>query len=325
MKQKKPALKIMVSVDGLFVAVCAGLGLATLLGFFGKLHWTLDLFSHFRVQYFQLFLLLTGFFLWRRHYRRMAVCLLLALVNYAFVLPFYFGKSGPVAKTEKPIRAMQLNIHSGNHDTAKVLAVLNEYNPDLILLEEVTPKWESDLQGLNSKYPYRISRPQSDCFGIMLLSRFPFRSSEILCVGNDYLPTIRAEIETPQGAIAFIGTHPLPPIGALYSATRNQQLEALPELVKKQVYPVLLAGDLNVSPWSPYFTALLHESGLKNSMQGFGFQPSWPFNISFMRIPIDHLLHSPEIIVRYRAVGADVGSDHLPVIIDFTLKQKKKP
>ncbi len=324
MKQKKQAVEITVSVDGLLMTFCAGLGLATLMGFLGKLHWTLDLFSHFRVQYFQLCLLLSGFFLWRRHYKKLVVCLLLALINYAFVLPFYFGKPGSAEKTEKPVRAMQLNIHSGNRDVGKVLAAVNEYNPDLILLEEVTPKWEIDLHELNSKYPYRISRPQSDCFGIMLLSRFPFRSSEILCVGNDYLPTIRAEIETSQGAISFIGIHPLPPIGALYSAARNQQLEALSELVKKQVYPVLLAGDLNVSPWSMYFTALLQKSGLKNSMQGFGFQPSWPCNNPFMRIPIDHLLHSPEIIVRYRAVGTDVGSDHSPVIIDFTLKQKTK-
>jgi endonuclease/exonuclease/phosphatase (EEP) superfamily protein YafD len=100
---------------------------------------------------------------------------------------------------------------------------------------------------------------------------------------------------------------------------RNDQLEKLAQLVRDQKKPVLLVGDLNVSPWSSYFTRLLKNSGLKNSMKGFGFQPSWPSNTSFLRIPIDHVLYTPEIVIRNRAVGPDVGSDHLPVIVDFAL------
>jgi endonuclease/exonuclease/phosphatase (EEP) superfamily protein YafD len=92
----------------------------------------------------------------------------------------------------------------------------------------------------------------------------------------------------------------------------------LPELVHQQNAPVLLAGDLNTTPWSPYFQTLEKESGLKNSMKGFGFQPSWAGN-AFLKIPLDHFLHSPEIVIHNRMIGPDVGSDHLPVIIDFTI------
>jgi endonuclease/exonuclease/phosphatase (EEP) superfamily protein YafD len=55
-------------------------------------------------------------------------------------------------------------------------------------------------------------------------------------------------------------------------------------------------------------------------MKGFGHQPSWPTGQFFLRIPLDHVLHAPEIMIHNRMVLQDVGSDHFPVIIDFSLK-----
>jgi len=153
----------------------------------------------------------------------------------------------------------------------------------------------------------------------MLLSKVPLTHTNVLQIGEAGVPSILATAHLPQGEFSIIGTHPLPPISANYSKHRNLQLAALPLLIRAQKNPVLLLGDLNASPWSPYFGRLLKDSGLKNSMKGFGFQPSWPSNNRFLRIPIDQVLHSPEITVHRRAVGADVGSDHLPVIIDFSL------
>ena len=72
----------------------------------------------------------------------------------------------------------------------------------------------------------------------------------------------------------------------------------------------------NTSPWSSHFTRLLKASGLKNSMKGFGHQPSWPSNMWFMRIPLDHMLYSDGITIHNRMIGRPVGSDHLPVIAD---------
>lgn len=40
-----------------------------------------------------------------------------------------------------------------------------------------------------------------------------------------------------------------------------------------------------------------------------------------MSIPIDHCLHSPDITVINRRVGSDVGSDHYPLIIDFSINR----
>ena len=304
------------SVDRLFLLAGIGVAVATLLGFLGRLFWLFDLFAHFRVQLFQLTLVLIAVAIWRRNNRLLVAWILLACLNYAFVLPFYFGK--PPAPKEDPARAMLLNILASNGNAEQVLEAIEQFDPDVLVLEEVTPRWDKKLAGLD--YPYRVAAVRDDCFGMLLLSRYPLSHTNVVFVGTADVPTVTAHVHLPQGEIAVIGTHPVPPIGADYSNHRNAQLAALPGFVKEQTKPVLLIGDLNCTPWSPYFARLLKDSGLKNSMKGFGFQPSWPADKRLMRIPIDQVLHSPEITVHNRMIGPDVGSDHLPVIVDFTVE-----
>ncbi len=84
--------------------------------------------------------------------------------------------------------------------------------------------------------------------------------------------------------------------------------------------PKLLIGDLNCGPWSPAFAHLL-ASGLRDSEQGFGPQPSWPArkgrvieNLSILPlVPIDHVLTSDDVCIINREVGPAMNSDHLPV------------
>ena len=246
----------------------------------------------------------------------MACWILLACLNYAFVLPLYFGK--PPVATEQPVRAMLMNLNAANGNADQVLRAIRTANPDLLVLEEVTSAWASELSVLD--YSYQVADIREDCFGIMLLSRHSLSRTNVVFIGSAGVPSIIANVHLPQGEISVVGTHPPPPAGASYSKHRNSQLAALSQLVREQKTPVLLIGDLNASPWSAHFVRLLKDSRLQNSMKHFGFQPSWPSNNRLLRIPIDHMLHSPEILIHRRGVGQDVGSDHLPVIVDFSLK-----
>jgi endonuclease/exonuclease/phosphatase (EEP) superfamily protein YafD len=306
-----------IKLDGLCDAASLIVLAATLLGFLGRLFWFFDLFSHFRVQYMQICLVLIGIALWKRLNKRAAALIVLACLNYAFVLPLYFDKPAPA--NTKPIRAMLMNLNASNGNTDRVLEAIRSFDPDLLLLEEVTPKWAAEMAALDSDYKYLVSEPQEGCFGIMLLSKHPLKNGMAVEIGSAGVPSITADVYLPQGEVSIIGTHPLPPVSKEYSTHRNNQLAALPAIVKEQTHPVLLIGDLNTTPWSPYFTRLLLESELKNSMKGFGFQPSWPTNLRLLRIPLDHVLHSPEITIHNRMVGGDVGSDHYPVIVDFSV------
>jgi len=312
-KKKQKSLSLIGIVD----VITIGLAIATLFGFLGRFHWFLDLFSHFRVQYMQLCLVPFFIAMWKRRNKRAVALVLLVCLNYALVLPLYIGKPAPAK--EKPIRAMLMNINAGNGNTKHVLDSIEGFSPDVLLLEEVTPKWVHELEVLNATYPYRVEEPQAGCFGMMLLSKYPLEHGKVIQIGTAGVPSIVVDMYSPQGVVSIIGTHPLPPVGAAGSLQRNIQLASLPRIVHQQKHPVLLIGDLNTTPWSPHFKQLLNESGLKNSMKGFGHQPSWPNNIWFMRIPLDHMLYSEGIVVHNRMIGRDVGSDHFPVIMDFNV------
>ncbi|MEN8255603.1 MAG: endonuclease/exonuclease/phosphatase family protein, partial [Verrucomicrobiota bacterium] len=196
MKRKQKSL----TVGGIANVMAAGLAFATVLGFLGRLHWTLDLFSHFRVQYMQTCLVLIGVALWQRQNKKAVALVLLACLNYAFVLPLYFGKPAP--PTNPTARAMLMNLNASNGNTEQVLEAIRNAKPDILLLEEVTPKWATQLAVLDADYKHRIAEPQEGCFGIMLLSKVPLEHGKVVEIGTAGVPSILAEAHFPQGVVS---------------------------------------------------------------------------------------------------------------------------
>jgi endonuclease/exonuclease/phosphatase (EEP) superfamily protein YafD len=88
---------------------------------------------------------------------------------------------------------------------------------------------------------------------------------------------------------------------------------------------VIIAGDLNLSPWSPYYARLVRETGLADIRKGFGLLPTWPTHLRPMMIPIDHCLVSPDISVSRVRTGEHIGSDHLPLIVDLMVAKGHTP
>ena len=294
------------------VVACA----ATLFGFLGRFWWFLDLFSHFRVQYL-VGLLVFGLLLFLGHRRRTAAMFLVfACVNLVMVLPLYFGRQSRPAGGGTPLRAMLLNVNTRLGDAARVKDAVSAADPDILVLEEISARWMTDLAWLTNAYPHSLAQPREDNFGIALFSKLPLAESEVTYIGDAEVPSILATVHAPHTDLRVVATHPLPPGGRDYSHWRNEQLERLPDYVRSPL-PVLLLGDLNVTPWSYYFRRLLSRTGLRDSAQGYGVQPTWPnFNL-LLRIPIDHCLHSPDIVIVDRRIGPDVSSDHYPVIVDI--------
>lgn len=299
--------------------VCA----ATVLGFFGRFSWILDLLSHFRVQYLLGLGGLGLVFLVFRHRRPAAVFLGFAALNLCPILPLYVREKGPAVPAGHTLRAMLLNVNTERGDPERVREVIQAVDPDVVVLEEISSRWVRNLEWLAKTHPHSSTQPREDNFGIGLFSRFPLVQADTVYIGDAGVPSIIARIETGEGPLVVIATHPLPPGGAEYSRWRNEQLEKLPEHIPASV-PVLLLGDLNVTPWNHQFRRLLKRSGLKDSAQGRGVQPTWPSDIPLLLIPIDHCLHSPDIFVSGRKTGPDVGSDHYPVIVDFGINPNRE-
>lgn len=297
---------------------------ATLAGFWGHKWWLFELTSHFRAQYFLFFAAGTLFFLLSRRYKPAAFYSVFALINLALILPLYWG-GAPAADPGHAVRALQLNVHGQNRAYDKVRALIEEAGPDLLVLEEVTPRWIKSLEDVWEQYPYQKIEAMRGYKGIALLSRIPFESSEIRYFGMGKHPSVVARLRLSGRPLTVIGTHPISPTNPRDSFYRNLQLQEMGRYVASLKGEVMVLGDLNTTSWSSFFRDFLRESGLRDSRRGFGIQASWPTRYPFLWVPIDHCLVSEGVLILDRKVGPHIGSDHYPVIVDFFLKPAPLP
>jgi len=306
---------LLLLVAGLVVCV------ATVVGFLGRVHWFLDLFSHFRVQYLLTLAVLAVLLLSLRARKSALLLGMFAAINLALVAPLYWGGQTAKAGSGSVLRAMVLNINRRQGDPRRIRQAIEDADPDVLVLVELSPEWFERLRWLRERYAHSWIEARSDDFGIALFSKLPLINPRTVSPVEGGVPTIVATVDTGRNKLRLIAAHPLPPVRATYAQRRNEQLGALARLAEADE-PVLLLGDLNTTPWNYYFRRLLKQSGLGDSSRGFGVQPTWPAQNPLFWIPIDHCLHSPEISIVDRRVGPNVGSDHYPLIVDFVVGPK---
>ncbi|MBI2811162.1 MAG: endonuclease/exonuclease/phosphatase family protein, partial [Candidatus Melainabacteria bacterium] len=156
-------------------------------------------------------------------------------------------------------------------------------------------------------------------FGIAMFSKTPVTKFRVEQFCDVAIESIVATLQAGEKPIQIICTHTYPPVGAAALKSRDLQLKNLGVFIRTSGVPTILCGDLNATSWSAAFRDLLKESGLNDSRQGFGVQPSWPDGLGPMMIPIDHVLVDPKVQVISRKIGAGVQSDHLPVIVKLAI------
>ena len=305
---------------GLFGLAVAAVCLLTILGFLGRMWWFFDLTSHFRSQYLFILILSSLIFLLGKQPAAAGGAAAFALINLVSVAPLYIH-SNPVTDHLPSRRILLLNVLQRNNHYEEVRNLIRSEQPDIFILVETNQKWLDELNEFQSVYSYSHNKPREDNYGVALFSREPLQEAEIHYFGEAGVPSAVAHLLIDETRLTVIGTHPPPPKGAMNSSFRNQQLDALADFTREQSGEVILCGDLNMSPWSPYFWRLLKKSGLQNSARGFGLQPTWPTDRLFLRVPIDHCLVSAGVTITDRKVGPFVGSDHFPVILDFSFNQ----
>jgi len=297
-------------------------GAATLAGFLGRLWWVLDLFSHFRVQYAILSFLIAVALLILRRVRTASVFLVLAVVNTVLILPLYLGRVAPPDTESPQYRAVLANVYTPNQHRELLISLIEQYEPDFFVLQEVNTRWLEDIRSLETAYPYAEQCPRPDNFGMALYSKRPFAKCDTVYIGDAMVPSICAQFELDGRRLTVLGIHTIPPARREGFLLRNEQLARIPEFLQEYQGPVIVLGDLNMTPWSHHFRKLLREAGLKDGSRGHGIARTWPTDLFLLRIPIDHFLHSPDLTVVSRKKGQHIGSDHYPIIVDFAFAKK---
>jgi endonuclease/exonuclease/phosphatase (EEP) superfamily protein YafD len=279
--------------------------------------WPFELLSHFRVHYIWLLTPLTAGLFVAKRYRVALVTGCCLIWNLVLVAPDFWGSSALVDSSVH-LRVMSANVHTSNRDYERFLQTVRAADPDVLLVMEIDERWLQAMEELRDDYPHGTSAPRADNFGIGLFSKLPVEAPQVKYVGSAGVPSIQGCLKVGDEKVNIVGTHPLPPMGR-NSALRNEQLSAIADLAAGINGPVIVAGDLNTTPWSPFFRKLLKRSGTRDSRRGFGVQPTWPSHWGSAGIPIDHVLVSDEIHVKDRHVGPAFGSDHRAVVVDLII------
>jgi endonuclease/exonuclease/phosphatase (EEP) superfamily protein YafD len=310
----------------MLLAVCAfgafALGLAVLLA--GQQIWALDLLTFF----------------WPILVMAAAALLLLALVfggNVARIAalaalgicaaPFVMLPPAPENTAGEKIRILTANLYVGNPDPAPFVALLTRTQPDIVVTEETRRAFAEAVRG-SGLYPFETEGELSLADDKNVFSRYPIRDYRQLAD----LPgrkvqrhAMRLVIETPAGPVVVYAIHPDTPRSVAQWHERNAYFERLAAAIRSEVpgTPVVLAGDWNMPAYSPFFRDFFAATGYRFARPGL-WLPVTRFATRLSRIgyfgsTIDHVAVSPQLSVTGWQRGSDIGSNHLPVIVDLAL------
>lgn len=300
--------------------LAAGLAGATFLPYAGGFYFLFELLSHFRIIYLGFGLTLT-LLAWIQKCRAIAaVCLSCTLINGAEILPAYIPVASGV-KGGDQLTIVQANVWSGNSSADRLLRLVDKIKPDIVALQEISPAWAIQLSALKDRYRYAKIVAREDNFGLALFSRLPV--SRIKVHHYSLVPSISAQINWHGQSFWFIDAHVLPPLGADVFHNRNADMTKLFAEAKRHA-PAIIAGDFNITRFSPVLKSLLAGANLSLASDGHGQIPSWPVAMIPPLIGIDHIFISPEFIATDVHTGPRLGSDHLPVITTLTWNSHQK-
>ena len=209
---------------------------------------------------------------------------------------------------------LALNTWHEHGDARRLERYLATAPADVVVLSEFGPDKRSLLAKLKAAYPFQVDCADQWPCSLALLSRLPLEAAGVGRIASEGREVRASDMPAfvwakLAGSLTVIGTH-------LHRPSRDpwlhaRQVSALAQLVRNIDGPLVLAGDLNTSPWSNAFRKLRAATGLAPASILMPTWPAWP--LALPQVALDHILVSPELAVAAAGTGPAVGSDHLPV------------
>jgi endonuclease/exonuclease/phosphatase (EEP) superfamily protein YafD len=272
---------------------------------------------------------------------QIASALLIVFPLMGFVLPW------PVSADAKAprVRVLSFNVNVGHGGADAVVAEIDRYSPDVVLLQEVGDGG-AFASLLGSHYPTVHVSGQ-----FILATRYDLTSTaeppRLPYYGELRSPRfIEHVLETPLGPVSFYNVHPISPREALFAlrgrsglkreigsgrilgssaapliaynaGLRTLQVERLWESASRETGPVVVAGDTNL----PGLSRTLHrtlsgfQDGFRRASWGFGY--TFPTNKWRPWMRLDRVFANGRLRFVGFQVSHSVVSDHRCVVADL--------
>ena len=252
-----------------------------------------------------------------------------------FILFTHIAWSQNDVDSSKVVRVLSFNIlHGattrGDFDLDKIASVIKKVDPDLVALQEVDFKTRrarnydlaTELGWRTYMAPVfgRAMKYDGGEYGEAVLSKFSFVKTRNVAlphsIGNEPRAALEVVIVLPSGdTMAFVGTH--------FDHTKDEkdriaQAQKVNEVFSQNIYPTILAGDLNAVPGSETIN-ILEEVWASSYDKA---KPAYTFPSGKPSAKIDYILFLPESrwkLIETRIINDSIASDHCAYLVTFEI------
>lgn len=212
---------------------------------------------------------------------------------------------------------MTANVLTPNRHAEKLISLVNQYQPDVLVTLESDIWWQTQLSVIEDDYPFRINCALDNLYGMHLYSKYTLSESNIEYLVEEDVPSIHTLLTLPSGKeIRMHFLHPAPPspTNNEESSERDAELIMVAKSVAESTIPVVVTGDLNDVAWSATTRLFRKISKLLDPRVGRGMFNTYHADHWFMRWPLDHLFHSKHFKLYDIRRMPHIGSDHFPLL-----------
>jgi endonuclease/exonuclease/phosphatase (EEP) superfamily protein YafD len=293
-------------------------GIAT--GFLGFVHPAFDTLANFRMHLGVGLLLMAV--LWTFRCSRVPA-IVFALVGFAALFASAPGlrfsdNAGQPLTGERVYRLLAFNLRFDNTDPDAAMAMIRNSGADILALSEISTMWQARIAELAAEYPHRDHCPEWSLIGgVMILSKFPFTTRDPYC--HDYAALSLREVEIEGHKVEIGSAHLRWP----WPASGPRQVDALKPRLGEIGENALVAGDFNAATWTALISKFAGYGGLE-VVRGIG--PTWmykrlPVSLAwYFGLPMDNAMAKGRVKVLSARALPPAGSDHLPVLVDFVVR-----
>ncbi|WP_420333508.1 endonuclease/exonuclease/phosphatase family protein [Roseibium sp.] len=246
------------------------------------------------------------------------------------------------------VKIASINVERMFLGDKRLTSFLERESPDIIVFQEVMwwlqeRRWERLELPVGSKgengFPQYLAVGSSE--GLVVYSRFPILETRSKIVPGDLhedasvihqadRELLEATLDTGARPLNLISVHPDSPRNEIRWQNKRRYFEEADRTIRglqdENNGPLLVIGDWNSAPWSARFQRTLSENELRTAYPG-----GWPRTTRFffdyrlywiLGSPVDQFAVSEDVKVLNVSTGPDIGSDHLPLIVEIELPAK---
>ena len=229
------------------------------------------------------------------------------------------GQAQALASTgHRDLKLVTFNLLARNQESASIAHFLLREDANVILVQEVTERHLAALSSLlAARYPHNSACLVHGACRHAIFAKRPWVSVAHVHRDEETPELVSALFDDAElGKVRVHGVHLATP----YRPKQARQLDRLIAAHGASAETTILAGDLNMTPWSYRLQRLLVTTGLRRHAT---FLRSWPtqgqYPLPAPAFLIDHVLSTPDIKTVSIETGPDLGSDHLPIVARLRL------